>query len=266
MSLILAFINLGSALEKVMFEQWGKVLVFFGGLWKWCVSSRILPHVMFISASHAQSLSSRHAIPCNGSYCHQLSWAPTHKHPGFPVPVLVVSEKCVLALAVQPHVPQSLMFDYTSWLPSPCIGHVMIVRLRNWSAQPSTLRCTLAHNQLLLLLPPLRTCGVYVWRQRWWSLALPLGGDIVSMKSWLTYQKSKFVTAISDVIPFWGQCGVVTIFAPLDDALIDLTEARLNRNHAWTPKRYFDFHTKRRKKGPGRISLDEGRPSQPAPT
>ena len=28
--------------------------------------------------------------PCNGRYWHPLSWTPTPKHPGFPVPVLVV--------------------------------------------------------------------------------------------------------------------------------------------------------------------------------
>jgi len=58
--------------------------------------------------------------------------------------VQVVQEKCTLV--VQPHVPQSLMLDYTIWFLSPCIDHVMIVRLRDWSSRPSTLRCTLAHN------------------------------------------------------------------------------------------------------------------------
>jgi len=74
------------------------------------------------------NLSSRHTIPRNGSYCHQLSWAPTPKRPGFPVPVLIVSEKCALATVTQPHVSLSLMLDYTSWLPSPYIGHVMIAK------------------------------------------------------------------------------------------------------------------------------------------
>jgi len=88
--------------------------------------------VMVILASNAESLSSRHAIPYNGSYSQQLSWAPTPKQPGpipgFPVPVLVVSE---CALATPPHVPQSLMLDYTSWLPSPCIRHAMIAASHN---------------------------------------------------------------------------------------------------------------------------------------
>jgi len=34
------------------------------------------------------------------------------RDPGFPVPVLIVSEKCTLA--AQPHIPQSPMLDYTS--------------------------------------------------------------------------------------------------------------------------------------------------------
>ena len=34
--------------------------------------------VIVISASRAQSLSSRHAISPNGRYCHPLSWAPDH--------------------------------------------------------------------------------------------------------------------------------------------------------------------------------------------
>jgi len=68
--------------------------------------------VLVISASHAQSLSPCHATPFKGRYCHPLVWSTTPKHPGFPVPVLVVSEKC--ALAAQLHVPLSLMLDYTS--------------------------------------------------------------------------------------------------------------------------------------------------------
>ena len=80
--------------------------------------------ILVISALYFQSLSSRHIIPPNGSYCHQLSWAltPNLWHPGFPVPVVVIAEKC--ALATQPNVPQSLKLDYTKF--SPCIGHVMI--------------------------------------------------------------------------------------------------------------------------------------------
>ena len=55
---------------------------------------------MVISASRAQNLASIHVIPSNGRYCHSLPVAPTPKHPGFPVPVLVVAEKC--SLAAQP--------------------------------------------------------------------------------------------------------------------------------------------------------------------
>ena len=89
--------------------------------------------VMVISAAHAQSLSFCHAIPSKGRYCHPLVWAPTPKYPGFPVPVLFVSEEC--ALSVQPHVSQSIMLDYTSWLPSPCIGQVMIIKDGCWKCE-----------------------------------------------------------------------------------------------------------------------------------
>ena len=96
--------------------------------------------VMVTSASHAESLSSHHAIPSKFNFYLLLPWTPKPKHPGYPVRVQDVSEKC--ALAAQPHVPQWLMLDYTYWLPNTCIGHVMIMCHRNWTPWSFTLRYT----------------------------------------------------------------------------------------------------------------------------